>query len=196
MFKYPLLKYMGNVYRPSDDTWLLINTLEKRKPRGDLCIDLGAGSGVLGLFALLNELCIRVVFIDIMEDAVETISLNIQLNDVSSRSIIVLSDGVIVHEEYAEIVFANPPYLPVHDPMYLDPATGGGLEGYEAILYFIDYAKSSLKKNGLLYLVYSSLSKPSVVLKYLRKSGFKVKYTESKHFFFETIYVAECVKSW
>lgn len=196
MYRYPSLKYMGDVYRPSDDTWLLINVLEKRRPRGSLCVDLGAGSGVIGLFALLNGLCGKIVFIDIMEDAAETTSLNIRLNNLSQWGIIVLSDSVSVHENLVEVVFANPPYLPAHESTYLDPATEGGMEGYEVALYFIDYAKTSLTRNGLLYLVYSSLSKPEVVLKHLVESGFKINYVEHKHFFFETIYVVECVKPW
>ena len=196
MSKYPLLKYIGEVYRPSEDSWLLVSLLSERKPSGNICLDLGSGSGIIGLYALLNGFCDRVVFVDIDEDAVKSTSLNAQLNDITYQGIIVQSDGVCVRGECFETVFANPPYLPAHDPVRIDTATEGGLEGYETILYFIDYAKISLKRNGLLYLVYSSLSKPDIVVNYLEKSGFKINIVKSKHFFFETIYVAECVRSW
>jgi release factor glutamine methyltransferase len=70
--KYPLLKYIGEVYRPSEDSWLLVSLLSERKPSGNICLDLGSGSGIIGLYALLNGFCDRVVFVDIDEDAVKS----------------------------------------------------------------------------------------------------------------------------
>ena len=108
MSKYPVLNYVGDVYIPSEDTWLLLDLIKERVPKGNLCLDLGAGSGVLGLYALLNELCGRVLFIDIENDAVETACLNIQLNDVSARSIVVQSNNISIREESIDVVFQIP----------------------------------------------------------------------------------------
>jgi len=191
--KHPVLKYLGDVYRPSDDSWMIINALFERKQRGDLCVDLGSGSGVLGLYALLNGFCQRVVFIDIAEDAVETTRLNIVENN-AWMSIVVQGDGSVIREFSIDIVFANPPYLPAFKGVVEDIATEGGIEGYEAILEFIDYAWLMLKNNGVLFLVYSSLSKPEVVVRHLEVKGFKIKYSHTKNFFFETLYLVECVK--
>lgn len=194
--KYPSLSYVGDVYRPSDDTWLIIDTIENRNPRGDLCLDLGSGSGVLGLFLLLNNLCRRVVFVDISEDAVESTKLNTLLNNVMHLSLIVLSDEKTLRERSIDVVLSNPPYLPIRDPGRVDIAVEGGLEGYETVLYFIEYASEVLVNRGLFYLVYSSLSRPEYIVDQLGKRGFNIEYSNSRRFFFETIYVVECVKSW
>lgn len=195
MKKYPLLVYVGDVYRPSNDSWLLMSLLDETNPHGDLCLDLGAGSGILGLYALLNNHCERVVFVDVHEDAAETVRANIELNRVVN-TIILLSDDVALREGSVEIVLANPPYLPIQDSNYVDIATEGGVKGYETVLYFIEYASRVLTGNGLLYIVYSSFTNPDIVLKQLEISGFSIKYTRSKDFFIETIYGSECVKTW
>lgn len=191
--KLPRLEYVGDVYRPSDDTWLLLGVIEKSGLREKLCLDLGAGSGILGIFALLNGACERVIFIDVMEDAAETTEINVKINGVHHLSIVVLSDDVVV-EEVVDAVFANPPYLPAYNSRRADIATEGGPEGYETVMYFIYFANMALKHGGKLYLTYSSLSKPEIIQGFLKVCGFRVNYMESNHFFYETIYVVECVK--
>ncbi|MEM4717354.1 MAG: methyltransferase, partial [Desulfurococcaceae archaeon] len=135
MKKYPLLTFIGDVYRPSDDSWLILSLLDKTSPKGDLCLDLGAGSGILGLYALLNGNCKRIVFVDVHEDAVETIVANIRLNGVV-HAITILSDDITLRESSVEIVLANPPYLPIQRTNHVDIATEGGVNGYETTLYF------------------------------------------------------------
>lgn len=192
---YPKLEYVGDVYRPSDDTWLLIKVLEARRPRGELCLDLGAGSGVLGIYAILNGICRRVVFVDIVEDAVYSVTVNTTINGVEHSSVVLWSDDFALRENSFDVVLANPPYLPA-DFHVVDIAVEGGLEGYETAVYFINYAKLVLRPGGKLYLVYSSLTKPEVILEHLERSGFRVDYEVEKRFFYEVIYVVECVKSW
>jgi release factor glutamine methyltransferase len=184
---------MGNVYKPSDDTWLLIETLEKRKPRGYTCLDLGSGTGILGLYALLNGYCRRVVFIDIDEDAVESTRRSIELNNVGG-GIVVQTDAYVLREGSFDLALANPPYLPSEEETSHDVAVNGGLEGWETVVYFIEYASKALRARGLLYLVYSSLTKPEVVMMALKVNGFKLNYALHKHFFFEVLYSVECVK--
>lgn len=190
-----MVYYVGRVYRPSDDTWLLLDVLHERGPKGDLCIDLGAGSGILGIYALLNGFCKRVVFVDVMEDAVESARLNTVANKVHHVSVVALSDGVVGADESVDIVIANPPYLPAQDPSRIDVTVEGGVEGYETVLNFIDFAREVLRRGGVLYLVYSSLSRPEVILAYLEDRGMRVSYSKYKRFFYETIYAVECVKT-
>ncbi|MEM0246130.1 MAG: methyltransferase [Desulfurococcaceae archaeon] len=192
--RLPRLEYVGDVYRPSDDTWLLLGVIERGAFQGKLCLDIGAGSGILGIYALLNGTCERAVFLDVMEDAVESTKMNTEINGVHHRSIVVLSDAPVIGEATIDICFANPPYLPVHDHHNVDVATEGGPGGYETAVYFVDFASKVLKRGGRLYLAYSSLSKPEIIEGVLGLHGFKVNYVERKHFFYETIYAVECVK--
>ena len=61
-------------------------------------MDLGAGSGVLGIYTLLNKICKRVVFVNIDEDAVYTTKQNTEINNVNPYSIIALSDNIVLRE--------------------------------------------------------------------------------------------------
>lgn len=191
--KLPKLNYLGNVYRPSDDSWLAIDMLSSVRPIARLCLDLGSGSGVLGIFALINGHCERVVFVDVDEDAVETTRLNTVENEVDHRSLVILTDDVLLRDEFADLVLANPPYLP-SDKASDDIAVSGGPRGYETALYFITCASKVLKRGGWLILVYSSLSGPEVIEQALDSLGFKVERLFRKAFFFEIIYAVGCVK--
>ena len=156
-------------------------------------MDLGAGSGVLGIYTLLNKICKRVVFVNIDEDAVYTTKQNTEINNVNPYSIIALSDNIVLREGSMDILLPNPLYLPVYDTKQLDVATEGGIEGYETILYSIEISRHVLRNNGKLYLVYSSLSKPNAIHDYLVKQGFKLNKIKTKYFF-EILFGVERVK--
>lgn len=193
---FPKLEYIGNVYRPSDDTWLLLSMVDEVKPRGRLCIDLGAGSGIVGLYAMLNGYCEKVVFVDISDHAVGTTKYNAELNGVDHRALVVQSDSTVLIEGVADVVMANPPYLPAYSPEELDITTEGGVEGYETAVYFVEFASSALRQGGLLFMVYSSLSKPEIIEHSIVTQGFRILWSKSKNFFYETIIAVGCEKSW
>jgi release factor glutamine methyltransferase len=193
----PKLEYFGEVYRPSDDTWLLLEVFESGHVSGDLCVDLGCGSGILGIYALLSGRCRRVVFVDLHEDAVKTTSYNVVLNGVDVLSIVIQSDACYplpIRRSSADIVLANPPYLPSQEG-FQDITTNGGVEGYEKVLCFIRASTDVLKPRGRLYLVYSSLSKPEIIRSQLECLGYRVNRERSKSFFFESLIALEGVFS-
>jgi len=194
----PRLNYIGEVYKPSDDTWLLIELLNSSEAAGDLCIDLGSGSGVLGIYALLNKKCRRVVFIDIQEDAVATTSFNAVLNKVDAYSIVLQSDAcetLPIRSLTTDTALVNPPYLPVEKEAPQDTSINGGVMGYEKALCFINAVSPLLKPRGRLYLVYSTLSKPEVIRAHMERLGFRVTREKIKSFFFESIIAVEAITS-
>lgn len=155
-------------------------------------MDLGCGSGVLGLYALVKGYCRRVVFIDIQEDALQTTLNNIVLNGMLGRSIVVSSYPAFFKSTF-DVVLANPPYLPGLNGRVEDETVEGGRYGFETLLYFIDAAFRALKRGGLLILVYSSLSNPEVIEKHLHGRFDKVAQI-SKRLFYEVIYAVGVVK--
>lgn len=191
--KLPGLYYVGNVYRPSDDSWLAVDMLSSIRPVGKLCLDLGCGSGVLGIFALINGYCERAIFVDVDEDAVETTRLNLSNNGIEHRALVILSDSVSLRGGFADVVLANPPYLP-SDGGLNDVAVEGGPMGYETALYFVTVASEVLREGGWLILVYSSLTGPEVITRFLSSQGFKIERVLEKAFFFETIFAVGCIK--
>jgi len=195
--EWGLVLIFENVYEPSDDTWLLLELLSGEKGnRYDLCMDLGCGSGILGLYLLKNNICSRVVFIDKNPFATLNTMVNLIVNNVLHRGLIVRGDeaGEFLQEEIFDLVVANPPYLPGEARDFLDEALISGVEGYETVNIFIQYAYKALKMNGKLYIVYSTLSKPEVVESLLNKY-FNIYILRTRSFFYETIIgVGACKK--
>jgi release factor glutamine methyltransferase len=190
----PKLEYIGEVYKPSEDTWLLLDLFNNSSVTGDICVDLGCGSGVLGIYALLSKRCRRVVFIDIQEDAVKTTSLNVALNRVDVFSLIIQGDAcnsLPIRESSADIVLANPPYLPFQEGAPRDITVNGGVLGYEKTLCFIKASASLLKDNGRFFLVYSTLSKPEIIRSCMESLGFKILAEKTKSLFFESLVAVE-----
>jgi len=195
--EWGLVLILENVYEPSDDTWLLLELLSGEiGNRYDLCMDLGCGTGILGLYLLKNDVCRRVVFIDKNPYATLNTMINLIVNNVSHRGLIIHGDeaGEFLREGIFDLVVANPPYLPGESRDLLDEALISGIEGYEIVNLFIQYAYKTLKINGKLYIVYSTLSKPDVIEPLLNKYFNTYKWG-TKRFFYETIIaVGACKK--
>jgi release factor glutamine methyltransferase len=166
----------------------------RREGKHYLCLDLGSGTGIIGIYLLKNNICQRVVFVDINEYALLNTQYNLYLNRLVDKGVVMdIDNSYSLINNYFELVTANPPYLPGELRDIYDEALISGPRGYEKVLYFIDSAYSVLKCNGYLYLVYSSLSKPRIIEDYLSRF-FSIRRRVSKHFFFEDIIGVEAVK--
>ncbi len=196
-FEWATIAVYDGVYKPGDDTWFLIGVLKERiidcSKSLDLCMDLGCGTGVLGIYLIAHNVCKRVVFVDIDQRALLNTMYNLSLNNMLYKGLTMgcrardlqLQGGV-------DLVVANPPYLP-RDEYSEDPTVIGGRYGFESVIEFIDTAWRVLKENAPLFLVYSSLSHPEVIESHLSRL-FNIVDRFSKKFFFEEIYVVEAVK--
>ena len=184
------MSVLKDVYEPSDDTWLASKLLDYYRGSGlfkklDVCVDMGSGTGFLGLYSLVKGICGRVVFIDINEKALANTSLNLALNNLVGRGL-VLDSSTGLRDSIAGLVVANPPYLPGNPLDDLDKAFYTGPEGYEVVVEFIHEACRLLRVGGFLVLTYSSLSNTRVIEEEIAKC-FKINRVESKRFFFEEL---------
>ncbi len=175
---------------------MLIESLEKLKgEKYRVCLDLGSGTGIVGIFLLKNNICEKVFFIDINENALENTIYNITYNNLLGRGIIINNYSGDCFKEYVfDLVVSNPPYLPGVPKDLYDKALLSGPSGFETIIDFIDSVSKIIKPGGLFFLVYSSLSNPCVIEEHLSMKGFSIINKFSKHFFFEDIIVVEAVK--
>lgn len=190
----------NKVYEPSDDTWLLIDLVEdtlSKKGGSDTCVDLGCGTGVLGLYALSRGYCRKVLFIDINPYATMNTFLNLMINRFNHRSVVLLSEPYCSVGK-VDVVLANPPYLPRDEygatDVYEESNVIGGLEGFETSLHFVDFASETLVNGGLLFITYSSLTKPGIVEKYIVRKGFDIITRRTNRFFYEELVALGAVK--
>ncbi|NAZ27318.1 MAG: methyltransferase [Thermogladius sp.] len=184
------MSVLKDVYEPSDDTWLASKLLDYYRGSDlfrklDVCVDMGSGTGFLGLYSLVKGICGRVIFIDINEKALVNTSLNLGLNKLGGRGLI-LDSSTGLRDSIAELVIANPPYLPGNPMDDLDKAFYTGPEGYEVVVEFIREACRLLRVGGFFILTYSSLSNTGVIEREIAKC-FGINKVESKRFFFEEL---------
>jgi len=179
------------VYKPSDDTYMLAEHLKPRP--GDVVLDLGTGSGLLAIKAA--ESAGRVVAVDINPYAVECARANARLNGLEGKIEVRLGDlfEAVKPDERFNLVIFNPPYLPVRDEgsEWIEKAWSGGLDGRAVIERFLDGFSSFLSDDGRVLMVQSSLSDVEKTLRRLNELGFHARVIGEKKLSFEKLILLE-----
>jgi len=161
-FKEYSLDLPNEVYLPSDDTYLMINTLEKeiisKKLIFNNALELGSGNGYLSLcvYNNVNE----IISLDLNPIAVEYLK-KVKKKYLLDKQEIIFSDlfSAIDKKKKYDLIIFNPPYVP-SEPLNLekgiDLAVNGGKDGLEVISKFIKDLSFFLIKTGVCYLLFSS----------------------------------------
>ncbi len=199
MFHYKALRLETSerVYEPAEDSTLAAGMVESYLGdiayRGLKVLDVGTGTGLLGLVAAMNEKVKEVTFADVNSDAVRLAEANVNSN---RNSVVARCDykecnllsGLL--SQYDLIIF-NPPYLRHRgEGETLKEAFDGGRNGVEVSIEFLKQAGGCLKQTGAIVLVHSSLSNTKMLDEEIKRQGFRVSRTEKVHFFFEDIVVS------
>ena len=87
--------------------------------------------------------------------------------------------------KFDTIIF-NAPYLPEEGAK--DPALDGGKKGHETIERFLKQAKDHLEQDGIILLVFSSLTNKEKVDELIKNNGYQYELLEKIHISFEDIY--------
>jgi release factor glutamine methyltransferase len=189
------------LYLPSEDSILLANCLKDYS--GDMALDIGVGSGIIT--GTLCENFNTVVGTDLEfeilkkcnEDAVSNISKDSEKKLENERGFeLVCTDAASAfRENIFDLVVSNPPYLPEdHDNEGMkihDEAIYGGKSGIEVTLKIIKSSLTTLKREGKLLIIVSSLSNISHLQELLELLNLYMKKIVEKRLFFETLSVVE-----
>ena len=179
------IRERDDVYPPSDDSILLIESLNVKK--GEKILEIGCGSGVVSIHCAKNECSVTAV--DINPSAVECTKENAQLNDVK---IDVRESDLFqnVPERFDTIVF-NLPYLPVIDEGELAKAWSGGEDGMGPLPRLMTESKDHLDDKGRVVVVVSSLMDQDKLNTLL--SRYEVRKLGEVPLFFEKLEVLEII---
>ncbi|MEM2036383.1 MAG: methyltransferase [Candidatus Caldarchaeum sp.] len=174
---------MNHPYTPREDTFLLLECLEM-VPKVDLAAEVGCGPGYV-----LRQLLARSresVGIDIDVTALKAGKQH--LAEVYGSVHLVNSSILPFRQDSFDMVVSNPPYLPSEETLY-DPAVHGGPTGVETSLEIVNQASHTLKSDGILLIVASSLSDVDRLLTQAIQTGFK-QWEKAPYFktFFEIVY--------
>jgi len=152
-----------SIYLPREDSFLLQRYV-KQYARGKV-LDMGTGSGIQAITAASNK-GVSVLAADFNEKAVDYCKKNIKSKKIIFRYSDLFSG---IHEKFDTIVF-NPPYLP-EDEFKKDISVIGGRRGYETVERFLDSANNHLNTNGIILLLFSSLTKKEKVDEIIERNG-------------------------
>lgn len=172
-----------DVYPPSDDSILLVESLDVRP--GERVLEVGCGSGVVSIHCAVNGCDVAAV--DVNPKAVALARRNAEANGVSFP----ISESDVyenVDGRFDTIVF-NLPYLPVDEEGLLAKAWSGGPDGLGPLPRLLKGAPEHLNPDGRVVVVVSSLIEPQALHEAL--SGYDVDVLGELKLFFEKLSVLE-----
>lgn len=189
------------LYLPSEDSILLADCLKDYS--GDIALDIGVGSGIIT--QTLCENFKKVVGTELAfemlekckEDVVSNTSKDSEKKLENERGFeLVCADAASAfRDNIFDLVVSNPPYLPEdydNEGMKIhDEAIYGGKSGIELTLKIIKSSLSTLKREGKLLIIVSSLSNISRLQELLELLNLNMKKIVEKRLFFETLSVVE-----
>lgn len=167
---------MTNIYQPREDSYLLEKYV-KKLAKGHV-LDMGTGSGIQAIAALKKAKTVTAIDINPKSS-----------NNFKNKNIKFIRSDLFSSLEskrkFDTIIF-NAPYLPEEGAR--DPALDGGKRGHETIERFLKQAKDHLEKDGIILLVFSSLTNREKVDQLIRDNGYRYELLEKVHISFEDIY--------
>ena len=185
-----------DVYEPSDDTYLLLDALEKIDiDPGFIVLEVGCGTGIVSI--ALSCWAASVVACDINPHAVDICKKNAVRNKAKNVEVVESDLFSNVSGRFDLIVF-NTPYLPQDSDETvsgeINHAWDGGADGRKVIDKFLSGVSKHLSSSGKVIFLESSLSDYEKSVKYLESAGFKVKIINRLKLHFEEIVVVEALR--
>jgi len=154
-------KVNPHVLIPRADTEILIEkALSKINVRDhNEILDLGCGTGIIGITIALERPLSKVTLIDQSQHAIQNTKENQMLHQVTNTMIQKSDWFSALDQTRFDVILSNPPYLEDNDPHLsqgledepLD-ALVSGPTGIEAIQYIIENAKNYIKPSGWLFI--------------------------------------------
>jgi release factor glutamine methyltransferase len=154
-------KVNRNVLIPRADTEVLIEKVLSKINKHDTfnMLDLGCGTGILGITLALERPLSKVMLIDQSEDALKNTKENLALHQAPNITIQKSDWFTSLAKTKFDVVVSNPPYLEDNDPHLLEDlkhepihALISGPTGMTAIAHIIEHAKNHMNRDAWLFI--------------------------------------------
>lgn len=171
------------VYTPREDSFLLRDYVRELELDGKKVLDMGTGSGIVGIEAAKNGA--EVVAADINPEAISYAQNQAQEQQVEDRIKFVESDLFENIDSEFDFILFNPPYLPGEEGIGDEEIWYGGEKGVEVTRRFIETAHNYLSENGQILVIISSHADWQGL-----KEEYNLEIIRSEKLWFETLYLA------
>lgn len=179
----------SEVYRPSDDTFLLAKAVAAEVKAGETFLEVGCGAGLVSLVAARAGA--KVTCTDLNPHAVEVAVHNARENKLKVHA--VATDLLQGLSGPFDVVAFNPPYLPTTPEEYvpgpLNLAFDGGPDGNATVLRFAQQLGQLQPLPRAVLVVHSSLSDPGPLETAMRALGYDCGIALQESHFFEKLTV-------
>lgn len=173
----------SDVYEPAEDSFLLIDALEKDaemlyRRRPSVCLEVGSGSGVVSAF-LASVVGPSALYIctDVNSAATKCTAKTASCNNVSLQPVVTdLVECLLPRlTGKVDILLFNPPYVVTPSGEVgsagIEAAWAGGKRGREVTDRFLPVVSKLLSKKGLFYLITIIENNPDEILSLLAQCG-------------------------
>ncbi|NXS92202.1 HEMK2 methyltransferase, partial [Jacana jacana] len=173
-----------DVYEPAEDTFLLLDALERdaarlREAGIEICLEIGSGSGVVSTFLASSIIGSNALYIctDINPMAAYCTLETALLNNVHLQPVITdLVKGLSPRlNGKVDLLLFNPPYVVTPseevESRGIEASWAGGKKGREVMDRVFPLVPDLLSPGGLFYLVTIKENDPDEILETMKKSG-------------------------
>lgn len=184
IFSHITSEDLDHIYEPSEDSFLLIDALEKdldliRKSKPLLCLEVGSGSGVVitALGTVLGSQC-RYISTDINLHACRVTKETGRLNGVDIKAVCtdLVTDVMGDVKGAVDVLLFNPPYVVTPSEEVgrgdLEYTWAGGECGREVMDRLFPSVDSLLSPHGIFYLLVLKENNPADIEQIMAKLGF------------------------
>jgi release factor glutamine methyltransferase len=174
-------KVNPHVLIPRADTETLIEKVLSKINKCDTChiLDLGCGTGIIGITLALERPLAKVTLIDQSEDALNNTQENIALYQANNITIQKSNWFNALAKTKFDVIVSNPPYLEDKDPHLLEDlkyepidALISGPTGMIAIEHIIERAKNHLHRDAWLFIEHG-YNQAEITKDLFKKNGYQ-----------------------
>lgn len=186
--EYPLT-LPNFIYPPSEDTFLLLEALKDI----DSCksfLEMGAGNAFISL--ILYSKFQEITLVDLDKKVINFLTTLKTKHSLKKFKILHSHLFTSLASKKYDVIVFNPPYVLSEKKQIL--STDGGEEGVDVILPFLSSLKNHLSKNGVCFLLFSSLNNFTKIKNILKKNKLTYEQVVSKNIFFEKLKVIKISK--
>lgn len=173
----------ASVYEPAEDSFLLIDALEKELPnivdrKPTLCLEVGSGSGIIStaIAKALGSTC-HCIATDINPKAANMTKKTSHGNGVHVEAVVAdLVEPFLERlQEQVDLLLFNPPYVVTSSEevkgQMLTRSWAGGEDGREVIDRLAPFVPRLLSPKGLYYLLVLKQNKPDDICRIMEAAG-------------------------